>query len=273
MGDAAAAFELLMSECHEKIESFAHRLNHYNARRQMEEGCVLEEVRRRCALRPTGARTLVLADPGWAPGIVGLVGSRVVREIHHGPAVILSVDEEQGIARGSARSIPGFDMHRALEECSDLLLRWGGHKMAAGLSLSLECLESFSRRLERIALHYPSHVFSPKGKVDLELKLDLVSEELWQALEQMEPFGVGNPPPLFAAKRIPVCSLGSFGKEGKHLRLSLGANTDALYWGGTAHWKQEKWPEKASLDVVFRVEWDHFKGKPCVIVKDLGTLF
>jgi single-stranded-DNA-specific exonuclease len=273
MADALTAFRFLVSESPDEIEAFAAELSHYNAKRQYEEDSILRQVRGRYTPELSRRRTLVMADPGWHAGIVGIVGSRVVREMHHGPAVILTVDERHGIARGSARSVPGFDLYGALKECDDLLLKWGGHRMAAGMTLSLDNLERFARRLENIAMKYPPEIFLPKGTVDVELNLGLVSPRLSEALTQLEPFGIGNPTPTFAARQVTVSVLGTFGKDGSHLRLVLGKTGDAICWEGAIQFKDRKWRNGELLDAVFQIDWDDFRRKPVLVVKDIGRLF
>lgn len=273
VADARTALELLTSDTPDEAANLAAELNRLNSVRQREEDAVLREVRRLYSARSSGSRTVVMGDPAWSPGVVGIVATRVVREIHHGPTVVLSLDEAEGVARGSARSIPGFDLHGALKCCNDLLVKWGGHRMAGGLTVSLDCLEAFAKRFEEIAGSYPSQVFMPKAGVDMELPLDLATEDLFKRLKQLEPFGVGNPTPTFGLRGTRVSVSRVFGRRGDHLRLVLGKGTDAIYWRGLSHLNDGSWSDGDVVDVVFQMDWESRRQKPTLIIQDLGRLF
>ena len=135
--------------------------------------------------------------------------------------VILSIDRSTGIARGSARSIPGFDIHGGLSMCAELLIKWGGHKAAAGLTIAAERIGEFTERFEEVARQYPAKIFVQRGKVDLVLPLDLVGYKLVQALGEFEAHGMGNPAPVFAMRGVRFNSVKVFGKDKKHLKLQL----------------------------------------------------
>ena len=270
LASAHLAFDLLTGDDPQKIRQLARELNRLNAKRQHEEEVALTEVRRRYSDRSASNRTLVMGDPKWSAGIIGIVASRIQQQIHYGPTVILSLDEERGIARGSARSVPGFDIHSALKECNRHLLRWGGHKMAAGLTVSLEEMEAFVEAFERSALKYPREIFAPKGKVDMALGLDLVSSRLQDALKVLEPHGQGNPSPTFAARKVTTRVRKAFGKDKNHLRLFLNDRTDGVFWRGS---KRYCWQDGDLVDVIFQIAWDDFLKKPSINVKDIGHFF
>lgn len=273
MADPHLAYELLMAEDLDEVKRLAQELSRLNAKRQQQEEFILQAVKQRYSEQDSGKRTLVMADPEWAPGVIGIVASRIQQVLHFGPTIVLSVDEGKGIARGSARSVPGFDMHTALGSCAEFLLRWGGHKMAAGMTLSLECLDGFARRFEEVACEYPPEVFVPKGKVDLELDLNLVSPNLLQALQQLEPHGMGNPTPTFAALKTRIGIPKAFGRDQSHLRLHMGNGTEAIYWRAAQRFRADGWKPEDQVDVVFHVEWDSYQGKPVLNIRDLGRLF
>ena len=272
VADARTAFELLTSDNPDEAANLAARLNRFNAMRQHEEDSILKEVRNLYSARSVGQRTVVMGDPAWSPGVVGIVASRVVQEIHYGPTIILSIDEAEGVARGSARSIPEFDLHDALKGCSDLLVKWGGHRMAGGLTVSLDCLGSFAARFEDIAGEYPSQVFLPKARADMELPLNLATGDLWETLKRLEPFGIGNPTPTFALRKTRVSISRVFGRDGNHLRLALGDGTDAIFWRGLGHLNDGGWRDGDVLDVIFQMDWDAARQKTLLTVKDVGRL-
>src|SRR5208337_2139012 len=187
------AYDLLTSDQPPRLIRLARELSDLNAKRQAREEKVLGDIRTHLAAHPPTGRTLVLGHPEWPPGIVGIAASRVQQSLHYAPVVIFSIDERKGIARGSARSIPGFDVHNALSMCTELLIKWGGHKAAAGLTIAADRIGEFACRFEEIARQYEAEIFIPHGKVDLELPMVLVGSGLVKALEELEPHGMGNP--------------------------------------------------------------------------------
>jgi single-stranded-DNA-specific exonuclease len=271
--DPRVAFDLLMADHPAEIDRLAQQLERLNAKRQSLEEMILRTVRRRFTEEHGRRRTVVMGDADWHPGIIGIVASRIQQEIHYGPTVVCFLDERRGIARGSARSVPGFNIHAALGCCADLLIKWGGHKMAAGLTLALDRMDDFAERFECVAAEQPHDVFIPKGRVDMQLNLDLVSTRLLTLLKQLEPHGQGNPSPTFAARNVRVKIMKTFGKDRSHLRLAFDKHLTGVFWRGALHCRSLALKENEVLDAVFQVEWDDFNGKPVLNVKDLGRLF
>lgn len=273
VADAREAFELLTCDNPDEAARLADRLNRFNALRQREEDMILRAVRSMYDAQGAEKRTVVMGDPAWSQGVVGIVASKVVQEIHYGPTVVLSIDEAEGVARGSARSIPGYDLHDALRRCGDLLMKWGGHRMAGGLSVSLDRLESFAARFEEIAGEHPPQVFLPQAGADMELPMDLVDGDLWESVKRLEPFGIGNPTPTFAIRRTRVSVSRVFGRNGNHLSLAFGGRRDAIFWRGRDHLNGGGWSDGDVVDVVVQLDWDTARRKPLLIVKDVGRLF
>jgi single-stranded-DNA-specific exonuclease len=270
------AYELLTAREPVKLAGLAAEIEKLNGQRWAQEETIVGEISSRLAKNPPKTRTLVLASPGWEPGVVGIAASKVQQDLYFAPVVIFSIDQACGIARGSARSIPGFDIHRALSRCSSLLIRWGGHKAAAGLTISSERIAEFSDRLEEIASEYPANIFIPHGKVDLELELALVGPELFRALQSLEPHGMGNPAPVFGLRGEKLNSIKVFGKEKKHLRLEFSNGVEALWWR-SAHRLSGENGETAlpfvpgqAQDIVFRLAWDSYRNKVVLEIIDLG---
>ena len=271
MGDASLALDLLMAEHGQEAGRLAVELNQLNTRRQHQEEHILSQVRGRYSEEHAARRTLVMADDGWSPGVVGIIASRIQRELHYGPTVIFAIDGDTGLARGSARSIPGFDIYAAVQSCKDLLLKWGGHKMAAGMTVAGENLEKFSQRFEEIARTHSPELFIPRGKIDVELDLPFVSTELFNALKQLEPHGVGNPLPTFAARPIKVAVQRLFGKDNKHAQLLLDDRIEAIFWRG-GQCLPLGCRNGDRMDVVFQLAWDDFRNRLSLTVRDLGEL-
>jgi single-stranded-DNA-specific exonuclease len=270
MAEATIAFELLLCERPEDIARLAQDLNRLNVQRQEEENRILETIRIRILRDDPGRRTVVLGDKDWAAGVIGIVASKVQQELHYGPTVILSFDEEAGLARGSARSIPGFDIHKALKACEDVLVRWGGHKMAAGMTISLNRVDEFAERFEAVAWEWRPEVFIPRRQVDMILDLSLVSKSLCEALKELEPHGLGNPAPTFGAAGVHIEGFKTFGKDRAHLRLRANG-VQAICWRGAK--RLENLREGQRLDLVFQLEWDSYSNGPLLNIKDLGEFF
>ncbi|SHF04112.1 exonuclease RecJ [Desulfacinum infernum DSM 9756] len=272
MGDPARAFDLLTAEDPEAARRLAEELGRLNARRQKDVTRILDDIRGRIQEGASGRRTVVLDDPSWNPGLVGIVATKVQQELLYGPVVLLGADHPDApVFRGSVRSIPGYDVHHALSLCSDLLVQWGGHKMAAGVTLEPDRVEVFARRFEEVAQQAEPDLFVPRGRIDLELAPDLVDRDLYEALLTLEPYGVGNPAPIFLARNVPLEGLRTFGKQGAHLALrDVRSGVPAVYWNGAASWASKGpggGPRPA--DVVFRIEWDDYRRCPRLNVVDL----
>jgi single-stranded-DNA-specific exonuclease len=296
VSEGQIAYDLLTSKEPSRLVRLAGELESLNAQRRAQEEKIVKEIRARLAECPPTGRTLVMGSPRWQHGVVGIAASRVQQELYYAPVIILSVDEATGVARGSARSVPGFDIHRALSMCAELLVRWGGHKAAAGLTIAEDKIEEFADRFEQVARQHPEEIFIRRGKVDLELPLALVGPELIQALEELEPHGMGNPAPLFALRGVAFRSAKTFGKEQNHLKLNFENGLEGIWWRGaqrfaavSEHQNDQPSPfNKESLenkrtfprsfsgqlvDVVFQLGWNGFHKKTMLEIADLGKLF
>ncbi len=281
ISEGQIAYDLLTSDQPSRLVRLALELEKLNAQRQAQEQKIVKEIGARLAERPRTGRTLVMGSTKWQQGVVGIAASRVQQDLYYAPVVILSIDEGKGIARGSARSIPGFDVHRALSMCAELLIKWGGHKAAAGLTIAADRIEEFANRFEGIARQYPAEIFVQLGKVDLELPLSLVGPELVQALEELEPHGMGNPAPVFALRRARFSSVRIFGKEQNHLKLEFDNGLEGIWWRGAQRFPGI-WEGKKSrpgscpgqvADMVFHVGWNGFHKKTMLEIVDIGSLF
>lgn len=272
MASPRIAFDLLVGGDSAQLDRAARELHRLNQRRQHEENLILSDIAARFGGSANGRRTLVLASAGWPLGLLGIVASRVQQELLYGPTVILSIDPEAGIARGSARSISGFDLYEALEKTGNLLVKWGGHKMAAGLTLATDRLDAFADAFEKIALSLPAETFTPSGRVDLELPLDLVGDPLLDSLECLEPHGHGNPRPTFTAGRVRVTAVRRFGKDQQHLSLTVGNRLQAVFWRGGRHPAAACLKPGELMDLVFQLERDRRTHTPLLNVRHCGAL-
>ena len=220
VGTAMDCVDLLVSEDGERIEEILKILEKSNRRRK---GLEDENVKQAVAqVEEEGMvdGAIVVADDRWHVGVVGIVAARLVDKYHR-PAFVLAI--EDGVARGSGRSIEGCALHEALEACRDLLLTGGGHAMAAGVSLKAGNLPAFQKRLRRVTLpQLTAERIQPKLEIDDEVPLGGVTRAVVRELERLAPHGPGNPPPLLAASRLKVAGEPRLmGKKNNHLSFFL----------------------------------------------------
>ena len=229
MEHADAAFRLLTTGSGEEACRIAQDLENVNRERQRVEERILDDARGQCrevALDSTGA--LVLASRDWHPGVIGIVASRIVDEFYR-PAALISVKD--GIGKGSARSIPGYDLYGGLKRCADLLCGFGGHTYAAGFTINEERIPEFRERLGSLVREsMGAGGFVKKLMIDGPVKLCDLTFPLMQDMERLAPFGLGNPEPRLGARALTVLSARTVGN--KHLKLKLkqeqGLSFDAI---------------------------------------------
>ncbi len=216
--NAAMAFRLLTTESREEAAELARALDAVNRERQSVETGIWEEARQMCRnmdLAGTGA--IVLSSKEWHPGVVGIVASRIADEFYRPTALICVKD---GAGKGSARSIPGFDLYAGLAQCSDLLLGFGGHAYAAGLSVAADKLPLLQERLSAVARErLGAEGFVRKLTVDSATALDDITIDVMREIERLAPFGQGNPEPRLGARDLEVVSSRIVG--GNHLKLKV----------------------------------------------------
>lgn len=261
--DIAARLLLASDEAMaDEVRLLAGQLNEENERRQQEEQRILAHARKVIETDPdVGARSvLVVAGEGWHRGVIGIVASRLV-ETFYRPVVVLSIDGDE--AHGSCRSIPSFDMLGALERCGHLLTRFGGHKLAAGLTLEAGRVKEFRAALADwgdVALT-PDDL-RPRLRIDTSLRFACLRSELVAELEMLAPFGPGNPRPVFSACGVEVAD-GPRRIKDRHLKMALrqdGRLFRAVAWQAIAH---EAWltEHKGPVDVAFSLNRSDFNGE------------
>jgi single-stranded-DNA-specific exonuclease len=266
---ADAGVELFLTDSPERAAEIAAELDRANRERREAERRVesaAEAARRELPARLRDAPALVIAGQGWHPGVVGIVASRLV-ERHWRPVVLLSMDEA-GNARGSGRSIPGFDLLAGLQACAPHLLRFGGHRAAAGLELRAAELDAFR---ERFIAHAASHL-GPEDlvrteRIDALVGGDRLGLELAQELERLAPFGAGNPGVRLLVPSARLGNVTSIG-DGKHSRFSLqSGGARAL---GVA-FDRPSLPEAEAVDAAVELEVNHWNGsvEPRVVLREL----
>jgi len=272
---ADAGVELMLTRDDARAEEIAIELSKANAERRATEREV--DAAAEAALRelPEGlreARGLVVAGEGWHPGVIGIVASRLV-ERHHRPVVVISLDGA-GEGRGSGRSIPGFDLHAALQACSQHLLSFGGHRAAAGLSLRAKDLDAFRAAFAAHA----NEILSPEDlrrteRIDAMVGGVGIGLDLAEELGQLAPFGMGNPGIRLMVPSAKVADVRTMGEEGKHARFSLhsgGHRALGVAFGRSSLGVEEDEP----VDATVRLEVNHWNGavEPRVVLREVYPL-
>jgi single-stranded-DNA-specific exonuclease len=249
----------------EEVHQLAQQLDGENVRRQAEEAEILAAAKKIVQTDPdVGARSvLVVAAEGWHRGVIGIVASKLVDAFHR-PAIVLSV--EDGVAQGSCRSIPRFDMLSALERCAPLLLRFGGHKQAAGLALEADRVRDFRLAVNAVADETlgPEDLM-PRLRIDGGLTFRGITGGVAAGVLSLAPFGAGNPRPVFAARRVEIIDGPRKLKE-RHLKMALkqdGRIFRAVAWRA-AERHDYLTEHKAALDVAFSLEQNQYNGQTTV---------
>ena len=222
------AVELMTTASKEKISIAAEQIQAYNTeRRELDEGITLEALKQ-IENDPNfnQKKTTVVYNTDWQKGVLGIVASRLV-ESHYKPTIVLT--ETDGVYTGSARSIEGVDVYEAIDSCADLLDRYGGHKYAAGLTISKDNLHAFIERFEKfVATHTTVELFNPQLTIDIEINFDQIFKEgedrmkvprLKRILSRFEPHGPGNMSPVFISSNVYTTEMRVL-KE-KHLKLNV----------------------------------------------------
>lgn len=259
IADAKRGLQLLLCEREDEANVIARELEEFNRARQELDKQVLDQAMRQVEqdhMRDRYAH--VLHQNGWHAGVIGIVASRIVEQTAR-PAVLVAV--EDGIGKGSGRSISAFDLHGALGECADLFLRYGGHRAAAGLTMRADQLPAFVERFDEVArTRLTPDDLVPELRVDLEVPLHLVGEELEKLVRHFEPFGVGNPAPMFHARGARLtCPPRKVGGDGLKLSIDMmRGELEAIGWGLAS--RAASLDMARALDIAFKLERDEYRG-------------
>jgi single-stranded-DNA-specific exonuclease len=207
---------------------------------------------------------IVLHDPDWHLGVIGIVASRLVDRFAR-PVVMLTNGKDDGILKGSGRSVKGFNIYDALHQCDDLLVQYGGHEFAAGLTLEAERFDAFADRFREIA----ATAIGEEGVVrellhEGELHLEQVDARFWKLLSQFEPFGPGNDRPVFVSRGVRLTSSPFIVGKG-HLKLRLRQGTsnefEAMGFNMGGRWPNPGVLKSKPLDIAYHIEENHYQGK------------
>jgi single-stranded-DNA-specific exonuclease len=259
IGESADGLKLLLTDDAEEAAMLAQRLELLNTERQALDQRILEEAIEQVEVGgcPDSRCGIVLGSEDWHPGVVGIVASRVV-ERYGRPTFLIAFDGP--IGKGSGRSISRFDLHAALGSCGDLLERYGGHRMAAGVTLRRDRFEAFRERFEGVAAELldPADL-GPEQRVDIEIPLVDATSDLERLIRHLEPCGMGNPAPVFGVRGVGLTRRQRVGSN--HLRGTLLGDGGSL--GAIAFRMADRIDDLGDgpVDATFRLEQNEFRGQ------------
>ena len=256
MSTAENAVALFISENLGEARELAKELNEKNSNRQSTEGEIIKEAISLLESNPAliGTNSIVLESRNWHPGIIGIVASRIV-ERYEKPTMLIAISED-GVGKGSGRSLEGINIYAALSECRELFLQFGGHEQAAGLSIREENVEKFREMFDK-ALENSEEQYEKKLKVDCAIELDSLTDSLISEFELLQPFGIGNPEPALLSRTVEVVSQRIF--KDKHLGFKVKKGTklfDAIWFN-----MKEPFTLPDKVDMVFTPEFNKWNGK------------
>lgn len=267
MSHPDTSLSLLVAGDDRQAATWADRLNIDNSLRREVGAQVLEEARRQVhSTESGGSSAIITAGEGWHPGVLGIVAARLVEEFCV-PSIVLSIDD--GIATGSGRSVEGFDIGAALAELDSMLLRSGGHPMAAGLSLRMTDFDDFVREFMAVATRLldgrqPIRFLD----IDATVTIDMIDNNLLTEISSMEPFGIRNREPVLAATGVKVIGVRRVGRDQSHLKLQFeqnGAFADGIWFGRA----DSELRPGMTVDVAFCLSADLSGLKPSMKIQDV----
>jgi single-stranded-DNA-specific exonuclease len=270
LSDANPAVELLLSHDPARARVLAAQIEGLNAQRRLLTNQVFEAAEAQLRKDPDllSEPAIILTNQSWPGGVVGIVANKLV-ERYHKPAILLS-ESEDGVLRGSARSVEGLHITEAIATQKDILRGFGGHPMAAGLALEASRLADFRRGLGRAIEKQLGKITreEPILQIDAWLGLDEINLEFAETLEALAPFGAGNPTLTLATRKVGLRSVSTMGKAREHLRLNVedenGIVQSLLWWGGAG----AELPEEGSkFDIAYSLRASTFRGEKQVTLQ------
>ncbi|MFC0235319.1 single-stranded-DNA-specific exonuclease RecJ [Fictibacillus phosphorivorans] len=277
LGSAMPVVELFTSTDREESAMLSQEIDSVNKERQ---GIVNEITKEAIAMveesyPPDENEVLVLAKEGWNPGVIGIVASRLVEKFYR-PTIVLCLDLEKETAKGSARSIKGFDMFENLSGSRDILPHFGGHPMAAGMTLSMHDVDELRSRLNRQAKDcLKPEDYLPVTTVDLTARLNEISLETVELLSTLAPFGVGNPSPRVMVEEVPIREMKKIGSQSNHLKLQVGNGEISVLdcIGFQKGSLLEEMTPYSLISIVGQIQLNEWNGyrKPQLLLEDLSV--
>jgi single-stranded-DNA-specific exonuclease len=255
---AKEAVQLLLTDDIDEARRIAQNLEHYNRKRQTMEKAILSEILEEIETKidPNNIRSLVFASDKWHPGVIGIVASKLVDRFNR-PTILISLKD--GIGKGSGRSIADFNIYLGLKECDSLLLSYGGHRYAAGISIKEEDIKEFSRMLEEIiSREINISDFVSQTNIDAMCNLNDINHELISQIGRLAPFGSGNPEPVLGVRNINVTSQSIVGNNHLRMRLSGDGMSYNSIWFNKGH--LINFMSGSALDIAFTPHINSWNG-------------
>lgn len=268
MESAETALKLLLCEDLSAALGIAEQVDNCNKQRHISENEIMEEAVAcvEADKRLKYAKVIVVCGENWHHGVIGIVAARIT-EKYGRPSIVITFDGDKGT--GSARSIEGFSVYDAIKACGDFLTHFGGHTMAAGLGIDRENVESFFRAINAYALSCEETV--PTLMLDCKLNPAYINAQLAESLEALEPFGAGNPQPVFGIFGVRITGIKPVG-DGKHLRMSFTkGNTQFCAMKFSTTLKELPYREGDTVDLAVKIDKNEFRGeiRASVQIKDM----
>ena len=273
LGDAREAVKLLLAADKQSALDNAAGLMSRNKERREVDFATTEAAEKRFTDLPdwNSRKSIVLFDPEWHKGIIGIAASRMAERFHR-PAVVLTKSEDEVVV-GSARSVPGFDLYNALHSCEELFHSFGGHAHAAGMQMPLKNVEEFGNRFEELVRNNMTvEAERPVLEISAELPLSKISPDIWDTLKQFAPFGPGNMPPVFVARKVEDSGRSRL-MENNHVRFSVRQSDSPEIWNGIGFGIGDMFDvvKKRSFDMAYTLQESSWRGEKVVslMVKSL----
>ena len=258
MGHAEEALKLFLSKDIYEVNELTKRLNDYNKLRQEKEKAIYEDAINQIETNKLNEKNaIIIGGENWHHGVIGIVSSKIT-DLYFKPSILLCYEED--LAKGSGRSIPGFDLHEALMKCPNTIEKFGGHSMAIGITIKKDNFKEFSDEFEEIVKQSKIDEIIPIINIDGKINLSEINKEIVESLKQLEPFGEGNKTPIFVFKNIKIDSIRAL-SEGKHIKMTLKeGNTVINSIGFNLGYLADEYRIGDKIDVVGTLEINSFNG-------------
>lgn len=272
IGDVRLGLQLLTTQDEQEAALIAEKLDGENRQRQNIERAIYEEALEKVQAQGLNQQDgLIVVGENWHPGVIGIVASRLVERFYT-PTIVLTLNN--GLYKGSGRSIEGFHLQQALSQCSELLVNYGGHSQAAGLGLRPEDLPAFRKRFAQVvAANTTSDSFIPNLLIDSEIEMQELNGEIYKEICKIQPTGTMNPTPVFVCRGQKTLESRTVGSSGDHLRIKLRAGQGDIYGIGFKKAELEPLMREGSVDIAFSLDKNTFNGKTSLqmLIKDVKS--
>ena len=258
MGHAEEALKLFLSKDIYEVNELTKKLNDYNKLRQEKEKAIYEDAINQIETNKLNEKNaIIIGGENWHHGVIGIVSSKIT-DLYFKPSILLCYEED--LAKGSGRSIPGFDLHEALMKCPNTIEKFGGHSMAIGITIKKDNFKEFSDEFEEIVKQSKIDEIIPIINIDGKINLNEINKDIVESLKQLEPFGEGNKTPIFVFRNIKIDSIRSL-SEGKHIKMTLKDGNNIINSiGFNLGYLADEYKIGDKIDVVGTLEINSFNG-------------